>query len=602
MADFEDDGSSSSSSTTTTADINITKLARRPRRRLQNPPKDPEPRPLPIAGLKIPVRMIPQEGENRSSGGEKGGGRRQGQAGKSSTTTMEQECPIPPATVSTTITDPVVKVSWGPETTVAASKQAVKIARKVLGLKRLKFRKKGKGKHRGKGKQKKKRQQQRRRRRGNLGKKATLDDNEKGGRGEPGVDHHPAEQSTADLGDDEKTMDMSQSNTSPPNIPKSLNSESGFYNNSEDDDDNDRAQDGGGLTPRPTGSRPRSRAPPPTPPDLAPPLHPSLSLPTLPVFHAISDPTLVDQYRTQRAGDPTVFDQKTKEIKRAMERAKVERGGKKGLNVGDYTVELASREDAERVEKWVEGLKFSGRDRGENSGENEDEMDIDGQDSGQEDVGGLTTQTTAMQCQPDGTAIVDHEQNNSFQKKTGADKSKRMQRKSSFPTDFNLSKHVCKYICSGSVRHQHSSTVETREGGERTVIVKTWIEITQETTVPKSESATWDDVIEAMCQQETEAWRISREGEGDGEGMESDTTSNGSDSGSSGGDSETSSCDDDGGNDEIFTSGTFDLLDALSQLQEFQHPKLQTTSAVATLIKNVKKKLVRLQNQVDQLE
>ncbi|EXJ81824.1 hypothetical protein A1O1_07889 [Capronia coronata CBS 617.96] len=95
------------------------------------------------------------------------------------------------------------------------------------------------------------------------------------------------------------------------------------------------------------------RPPPPTPPDSI--FHPTLSMPTLPTIHHISDATLVEQYRLQRAHDPEAFDQETQSIKRGLIAAKIARGGKDKLLKNEYTVELASREDAATAERWASG-------------------------------------------------------------------------------------------------------------------------------------------------------------------------------------------------------------------------------------------------------
>jgi len=81
-------------------------------------------------------------------------------------------------------------------------------------------------------------------------------------------------------------------------------------------------------------------------------LRPFVSLPTLSTFYSVSDAALVAKYRAERIKDPREFDKKTAEINKAMTTAKIRRGGSNSLTQGDYTVELASREDAVKIEKW----------------------------------------------------------------------------------------------------------------------------------------------------------------------------------------------------------------------------------------------------------
>lgn len=61
------------------------------------------------------------------------------------------------------------------------------------------------------------------------------------------------------------------------------------------------------------------------------------------------------------------------------------------------------------------------------------------------------------------------------------------------PTDFDFEKHVAKYITTGSIRHQHSRKVIEDNTGTKTTL-KTWIEITQEITVPSADQLSWEDV------------------------------------------------------------------------------------------------------------
>jgi len=75
-----------------------------------------------------------------------------------------------------------------------------------------------------------------------------------------------------------------------------------------------------------------------------------LSTPTLSTLHSVSGAVLVAKYRLERVKDPREFD-KTAEINRALTSAKIRRGGTNSLTQGDYAAELASREDAAKVEK-----------------------------------------------------------------------------------------------------------------------------------------------------------------------------------------------------------------------------------------------------------
>jgi hypothetical protein len=60
-------------------------------------------------------------------------------------------------------------------------------------------------------------------------------------------------------------------------------------------------------------------------------LRPSLSMPTLPIFHSVSDAALVAKYRAERVKDSHEFDKKTAEIKKALTTAKIRRGGSNSL-------------------------------------------------------------------------------------------------------------------------------------------------------------------------------------------------------------------------------------------------------------------------------
>ncbi|KAL2434040.1 hypothetical protein ABEF95_014131 [Exophiala dermatitidis] len=95
------------------------------------------------------------------------------------------------------------------------------------------------------------------------------------------------------------------------------------------------------------------RPPPPTPPDTV--FHSALSMPTLPTLHQTSDTGLIELYRARRAQNPVVFDAETEAIKQRLVAAKIARGGSTQLLTNEYTVELASREDAATAERWATG-------------------------------------------------------------------------------------------------------------------------------------------------------------------------------------------------------------------------------------------------------
>jgi hypothetical protein len=72
-------------------------------------------------------------------------------------------------------------------------------------------------------------------------------------------------------------------------------------------------------------------------------------MPTLPTFHLVSGAALVAKCGEERVKDSRGFDETT-EINKALT-AKMRRGGSNSLTQGDYTVELASREDAVKAGK-----------------------------------------------------------------------------------------------------------------------------------------------------------------------------------------------------------------------------------------------------------
>jgi hypothetical protein len=94
------------------------------------------------------------------------------------------------------------------------------------------------------------------------------------------------------------------------------------------------------------------RPPPSTPPEHDAFPH-TLSTPHLPVFHHYTDQLLLEQYLIDRAKDPVAFDLQTSKIKKYLLDAKIERGGSRHLEESEYSVDLASREDAARVQRMA---------------------------------------------------------------------------------------------------------------------------------------------------------------------------------------------------------------------------------------------------------
>ncbi len=79
-------------------------------------------------------------------------------------------------------------------------------------------------------------------------------------------------------------------------------------------------------------------------------------MPTVPqLTHPAARPDLVSSYRVERRSDPVLFDVITQSIRDDLVRAKVARGGIGHLLREEYTVELASREDAAHLERMNDG-------------------------------------------------------------------------------------------------------------------------------------------------------------------------------------------------------------------------------------------------------
>jgi len=186
-----------------------------------------------------------------------------------------------------------------------------------------------------------------------------------------------------------------------------------------------------------------------------------LSVPTLPTFHSVSDAALVAKYRAERVKDPREFDKKTAEINKALTTAKI-RGGSNSLTQGDYTVELASREDTAKVEKWrnversldrIHKNEDSSREKGEGKTKKRSNRKRrhQGMGAGNSDVG--------------------------------------------IRANFDLAENVVKYTTSGYMRLQCTRQVED---GKTTYT--TWIEINHEVFVPS----------ERMLSGRMHLWRSSR--------------------------------------------------------------------------------------------
>ena len=222
---------------------------------------------------------------------------------------------------------------------------------------------------------------------------------------------------------------------------------------------------------------PHMRPPPPTPPEYAS-LRYTLSTPNLPVFHHYTDHALLQKYEVERAGDPVSFDMKTAEIKQYLLQQKIERGGVGHLEESEYSVDLASREDARKVQ----GMTIQ-RHRGMTETST--------------NYGGDTT-TCSAKSVPESTEVptpqpTNNEASISKVRHHCGSSHKLKSSLSDLPTDFNFADHVAKYITSGSIRHQHSRKVIQDYRGTKTTL-KTWIEITQEINVPNADQLTWEDV------------------------------------------------------------------------------------------------------------
>ncbi|EXJ70846.1 uncharacterized protein A1O5_05837 [Cladophialophora psammophila CBS 110553] len=445
---------------------------------------------------------------------------------------MSVQCPMPGGTAVTMTTDPVQKVSWGPITRIEASEEA----RELINHWREALKDAKKTKEKGKVKD---------------GSDDDETDKPAKARGAKGRDNAAI---VAGTKPDERSKCQDQEDIS-------INNDLTPATTSQAD------------TEATTDTRPPRRflkPPPPTPPDTI--FHKThsqlvaaaLSMPTLPTLHRISDPQLVEQYRLQHAMDRDTFEKETRAIKKGLVDAKVARGGKPRLLKNEYTVELASREDAETAEKWArdQGRSFGiveMRSRANSAlatggpGVSPGELGLKMM-GGEMETSESASAVSAMK-EREGRDRTEDESEQQFpnlhraehpattpsaeqlsavgpEDETLTAEARRKQNKSSTHTKtgtcpqlkykpalrdvksqlsrLNLSEHVSKITTYGSVRHQHSVKREASDHGEKRT-VKTWIEITEVYEVPAPKALTIKDVVAAV---EEEAEGHDSEGEG----------------------------------------------------------------------------------------
>ncbi|OQU98082.1 hypothetical protein CLAIMM_03913 [Cladophialophora immunda] len=433
---------------------------------------------------------------------------------------MSVQCPMPGGTAVTMSTDPVQKVTWGPITRIEASREA----RELL----------------------------------NLWLEAVSDVKKTKEKGK--------EEDESDESDEDET-DKPMKTKKVKNGDNAASVVAGFKadgwsghkdrQNMSVNDDLTPATTSQADTEATTDTNPPCRflkPPPPTPPDTI--FHKThsvaaaLSMPTLPTLHRISDPQLVEQYRLQHAVDPEAFEKETRAIKKGLVGAKVARGGKPRLLKNEYTVELASREDAETAERWAkdQGRTFgisdmrsransmlTASDAASASGElalkiRSGEMATAAKECEEpdktEDASELqfpslpqAENTGAAPDQADETCSAEpkHKQTTSSASTTTAaytllNPKPTLRKIKSQLSRLDLSAHVSKITTYGNVRHQHSVKREADDHGEKRT-VKTWIEITEVYEVPTSKSLTFKDVAAAV-EEEEEAEGCDSDGDG----------------------------------------------------------------------------------------
>ncbi|KIW94916.1 uncharacterized protein Z519_04895 [Cladophialophora bantiana CBS 173.52] len=469
-------------------------------------------------GMRVPVYMRKRSKRDRCGYRSEGGVIQSSQP--EYVPVMSVQCPMPGGTAVTMTTDPVQKVSWGPITRIEASEEA----RELINHWReaLKDAKKTKDK-------------------GKVKNESDDDETDK-----------PVKTRGAKKGNNAATVVVG---IEPDEGSKYQDQEDISINN-----DLTPATTSQADTEATTDTHPPRRflkPPPPTPPDTI--FHKThsqlvaaaLSMPTLPTLHRISDPQLVEQYRLQHAMDRETFEKETRAIKKGLVDAKVARGGKPRLLKNEYTVELASREDAETAEKWARdqgrsfgivdmrsransalaisgpgvspgelGLKMMGGEMEasesasaasamkEHAGPDRIEEALEQQFPSLHRTEHPATSASAEQLSAVGpedeilTAEARRKENkSSTHPKTGTypqlkDKPTLRNVKSQL-SRLNLSEHVSKITTYGSVRHQHSVKREASDHGEKRT-VKTWIEITEVYEVPAPKVLTIKDVVAAV--------------------------------------------------------------------------------------------------------
>lgn len=212
-------------------------------------------------------------------------------------------------------------------------------------------------------------------------------------------------------------------------------------------------------------------------------LRPSLSQPTLPTCDPISDPAQVASYQSERAKNSAAFDEKTSKIQERLLQEKIHRtdGRIRFLEQGDYTVELASREEATKLDKI---LRKNQQDTADNAG--------------------------ALEA-PD---LPNPTDNGASAKAYGPPKSNIPKaiagRRPCLPCNLGFTEKVTNYQTSGSLTRQHVHQVETYEHGTE-IIITTHVSIQQKVFVPKPRrSGAGSDAVEAIRQ--STAKRVAREG------------------------------------------------------------------------------------------
>ncbi|KAK4947659.1 hypothetical protein LTR10_013605 [Elasticomyces elasticus] len=397
---------------------------------------------------------------------------------------MQVQCPMPGGKTVTMTTDPVQKVSWGPLTRVEASQEARDLIKAYI---------------------------------------ASPEDKDVGGEKDP------------------KTGKTKENDVAKVQTSAQATERAGVITK-----ENDTATT---VTSTPATkanttylARKNPGPPPSTPPDSI--FHHALSMPTLPVLNRISDVNLVEQYRLQRATDPERFDRETATIKQGLLNAKLERGGKPSLLENEYTVELASREDATTVERWIHGrvvvqMRSRGNTLTNSPTANVEDVKIRGgevedrpkkntivsipADNKVDETTVTEMRRRAHELAPTDAvlhrlapgrapAMLPHNAEDGPVPAKGTDttakkepsglsllnKARQVRRElKERLQSVNLGSHVSKVTSSGTIRHQSSVKREIGDHGEKRT-VKTWIEITEVYEVPSAAALDWSDVVHAV--------------------------------------------------------------------------------------------------------